>query len=92
MNDSEITNIMNSVWKERVYLETAEYAIVGYIFQPKIGKKSRMLTEILNNNKQFLAIKDCRLERKLKPNTEAEYYDFLQINRSSILLMRPANE
>lgn len=92
MHNDEITDLINSVWKEKVYLETAEFIIIGYIFQPKIGKKNRMITEVLNSNKQFLAIKNCRLERKLETNKEPEYHDFIQINRSTILLMRPAYE
>ena len=92
MKEKEITDIINSVWKEKVYIETAEFIIVGYIFQPKIGKKSRMITEVLNSNKNFIAIKNCRLERKLVTNKEPECHDFIQINRSTILLMRPADE
>ena len=84
--------ITDTVWKEKVYMETSEFKIIGYIFMPKIGKKSRLLTEILNSNKQFIAVKDCSIEHKLIPQKEVEYHDFLQVNISTILLMRPMYE
>ena len=92
MDTKEIANLMDSVWKEKVYIETAEFKIIGYVFMPKIGKRTRLLTEILNSRKQFLAVKDCQLEYKLIPQKEIEYHDFLQINISTILLMRPTYE
>jgi len=92
MEVKEISNLMDSVWKEKVYIETAEFIIIGYVFMPKIGKRNRLLTEILNSNKQFVAVKDCRLEFKLNPQKEVEYHDFLQVNISTILLMRPVYE
>ena len=92
MESSEIENIIDTVWKEKVYIETSEFIIVGYIYMPRIGKRNRLLTEVLNSRKQFIAVKDCRLEFKLAPHREIEYHDFLQINLSTILMMRPANE
>lgn len=92
MQNKEISNLMDSVWKEKVYIETSEFIIVGYIFMPKIGKRTRLLTEVLNSNKQFIAVKDCRLEFKLVPQKDVEYHDFLQVNISTILIMRPLYE
>ncbi len=92
MQNKEISNLMDSVWKEKVYIETAEFIIIGYIFMPKIGKRTRLLTEVLNSNKQFIAVKDCRLEFKLVPQKDVEYHDFLQVNISTILIMRPLYE
>ena len=92
MENREILNLMDSVWKEKVYIETSEYIIIGYVFMPKIGKRTRLLTEVLNSNKQFIAVKDCRLESKLIPQKEVEYHDFLQVNISTILIMRPVYE
>lgn len=92
MQNRDIGNLLDSVWKEKVYIETAEYIIVGYIFMPKIGKRSRLLTEVLNSNKTFIAVKDCRLESKLTPQKEIEYHDFLQVNVATILIMRPMYE
>ena len=92
MDKEEIIDLMESVWKEKVYIETAEYIITGNVYMPQIGKKSRLLTEVLNSRKQFIAVTECRLEFKLAPHREIEYHDFLQINLSTILMMRPANE
>ena len=92
MQKQDINNILDSVWKERVYIETAEYIISGYIFMPKIGKRNRLLSEVLNSNKSFIAVKECRIESKLTPQREVEYHDFIQVNISSILIMRPADE
>ena len=89
MDTKEIATLMDSVWKERVYIETAEFKIIGFVFMPKIGKRSRLLSEILNSRKQFLAVKDCSLEYKLMPQKEVEQHDFLQVNISTILIMRP---
>ncbi len=56
---------------------------------PKIGKKTRLLTEILNTGKSFLAVKNCTLEYKLNPGRGVEEHEFMQVNISSILIMRP---
>jgi len=92
MENKEIMDLTTSAWKEKVYIETAEYIIEGYIFMPKIGKRSRLISETLNTSKNFIAIKDCSLEYKLFPTKQVEKHDFLEINLSSILLMRPLNE
>lgn len=84
--------LSSSVWKEKVYIETAEFIIIGYVFMPKIGKRTRLLTEVLNSNKQFIAVKDCKLEFKLAPQRDVEFHEFLQVNISTILLMRPVYE
>ena len=90
MGAKEKSIITDTVWKEKVYIETAEFKIIGFIFMPKIGNQSRLLTEVLNSNKQFIAVKECKLEYKLIPQKEIEFHDFLQVNISTILLMRPA--
>lgn len=82
----------SGAWSERVYIETAEYVIKGLVYMPKIGKKSRLLTEILNTNKQFLAVTDCYIESKISPHREVEHYEFLELNLATILMMRPLNE
>ena len=89
MSKKESLDLSDTVWKEQVYIETAELKIIGYVYMPRIGKKTRLLTEILNGNKHFIAVKECKLEYKLFPQKEIEYHDFLQVNLSSILLMRP---
>ena len=92
MDTNEISDLMDTVWKEQVYIETAEFKIIGYVYMPRIGKRTRLLTEVLNSNKQFIAVKECRLEYKLIPQKEVEYHDFLQVNISTILIMRPTYE
>ena len=92
MENKEILQLSTSAWKEKVYIETTEHIICGYIFMPKIGKKNRLLTEILNGNKHFLAVKDCTMEFKLIPSKAIESHDFMQVNIASILIMRPLHE
>ena len=91
-NKEENAGFTAAAWREKVYIETAEYTIKGYVFMPKIGKRARMLSEILNTTKQFLAVTDCQVESKLFPQKEIEEHDFMEINLSSILIMRPLNE
>ena len=92
MENKELLELSTTAWREKVYIETTEHIISGYIFMPKIGKKNRLLSEVLNGNKTFLAVKDCRLEYKLHTTKPVEEHDFLQINISSILIMRPIYE
>lgn len=92
MENNEILELATAAWREKVYIETAEYIICGYIFMPKIGKKTRLLSEVLNTGKNFIAVKDCTLESKLHKTRSIETHDFLQINISSILIMRPLYE
>lgn len=89
MENDEILTLTTSAWREKVYIETAEHIICGYVFMPKIGKKNRLLSEILNTGKNFIAVKDCTLEYKLNTNKNIEKHDFLQVNIASILIMRP---
>ncbi len=92
MENSEVIAAETSAWKEKVYIETAEHIICGYVFMPKIGKRNRLLSEVLNMGKNFIAVKDCSLEYKNRLSGAIENHDFLQVNISSILLMRPIYE
>lgn len=92
MNNQEILELTTSAWREKVYIETTEHIIQGYIFMPKIGKKNRLLSEVLNSNKSFLAVKNCTMEYKLIPSKNVEKFDFIQVNITSILIMRPLND
>lgn len=92
MENNEILELTTSAWREKVYIETAEHIICGYVYMPKIGKKSRLLSEILNTGKEFIAVKSCTLEYKLNPSKNVEKHDFMQVNVASILLMRPMYE
>ena len=84
--------IPSEAWSERVYIETKEYIIKGVVYMPKIGKRNRLLTEILNTNKQFLAVTDCEIESKLTPQKPIEHYKFLEVNLSTVLIMRPVEQ
>ena len=92
MENNDFKELTNSAWKERVYIETAEHVITGYVYMPKIGKKQRLLSEILNASRHFIAVKECTLEYKNNPSKPIESHDFMEVNRSSILIMRPLNE
>lgn len=77
-------------WKEKVYIETAEYIIRGYIYMPATGKRERLLSEALNSRKDFIAVKDCTLEhKKFNSRKELEKLDFIQVNISTILILKP---
>ena len=89
MENKEILELTTSAWREKVYIETSEHIIRGYIFMPKIGKRNRLLSEVLNAGKSFIAVKDCTLEYKLLPSKNIERHEFMQVNISTILLMRP---
>lgn len=89
MDNNEILELTTSAWREKVYIETSEHIIRGYVFMPKIGKKNRLLSEILNTGKNFIAVKNCSLEYKLNTSRNIEEHEFLQVNISSILIMRP---
>ena len=92
MKNKEIIDLSTSAWREKVYIETAEHVICGYIFMPKIGKKSRLLSEVLNTTKNFIAVKDCTLEYKHTHGRPIEKHEFIEVNLTSILIMRPDNE
>lgn len=92
MDNKDILGFTEAAWKEKVYIETSEHIICGYVFMPKIGKKTRLLSEILNTGKTFLAVKDCSLEYKLLPQRNIEKHDFMQVNVSSIIIMRPLSD
>lgn len=90
--ENQENKIPNEAWSERVYIETKEYVIKGIVYMPKIGKRNRLLTEILNTNKQFLAVTDCEIESKLAPHRPLEKYKFLEVNLSTVLIMRPVEQ
>ena len=92
MENKEILELTTSAWREKVYIETTEHIICGYIFMPKIGKRNRMLSEVLNGNKNFIAVKNSTIEYKLNPAKNIEKHEFMQVNISSILIMRPLYE
>lgn len=89
-NDKE--SFITGVWSERILVVTQDYEIKGYVFMPRTGKKNRVLSDILNGLKRFVAIKDCEITHRLIPNRRTEYHNFLQLNLNSIILLRPTLE
>ena len=59
---------------------------------PKTGRKNRVLSDILNGTKRFVAIKDCTVKHRLIPTKKTEHHRFLQLNLSSIIILRPLKD
>lgn len=92
-NSIEETNsFITGIWSERVLVITEDYQIKGNVFMPKTGRKNRVLSDILNGAKRFVAIKNCEVVHREFPNRKAETHDFLQLNLNSIILLRPLTE
>ncbi|MCQ2958174.1 MAG: hypothetical protein MJ180_04650 [Candidatus Gastranaerophilales bacterium] len=81
---------ITGVWSERVLVITEDYEIKGYVFMPKTGRRNRILSDILNSTKRFVAIKNCKLKHRNSANRVTEAHDFIQLNLDSIVLIRPA--
>lgn len=90
--DDDRESFISGVWSERVLVVTQDYEIKGYVFMPRTGRKNRVLSDILNGLKRFVAIKDCEIAHRLIPNRRTEYHSFLQLNLNSIILLRPTLE
>lgn len=88
----EIEDFVTGVWSERILVVTQDYEIKGYVFMPRTGKRNRVLSDILNGVKRFVAIKDCEVTHRLIPNRRTEYHSFLQLNLNSIIILRPTLE
>ncbi len=89
MADDKIDSLTSGVWSERVFIVTNDYEIKGDVFMPKVGKKNRLISDILNSTKSFIAVKNCSLEYRLLKDRDIEHYDFLQLNLNSVILIRP---
>jgi len=83
---------ISGFWSEKVFVVTEDYEIKGYVFMPKTGKKNRVLSDILNGKKRFVAIKDAEITNKQHPDRKVEITDFIQINLDSIVLIKPIKE
>lgn len=84
--------LVSGLWSEKVLIVTKDYEIQGYIFMPKIGKQNRIISDILNSSKRFVAVKDCEVVYRNQPNRRSEFHDFVQINIYSIILLRPIRD
>ena len=76
-------------WVEKVVIITDNFEIKGDIYMPKTTKKSRLLSELLNSNRKFIAVKNCVMQTKTSGSMEPEILDFLEVNISSIVLIKP---
>ena len=90
--DDFIKSTISGFWSEKVYVVTEDYEIKGYVFMPKTGKKNRVLSDILNGKKRFVAIKDAEISDRRYPDRAVEVNDFIHINFDSIVLIRPIKE
>lgn len=88
----ESGSFITGIWSEKVLVITKDYQIKGKVFMPKTGRKNRVLSDILNGAKRFVAIKDCEVIHREFPNRKAESHEFLQLNLNSIILLRPLND
>lgn len=82
-------DFITGIWSERILVVTKDYEIKGNVFMPKTGKKNRVLSDILNGGKRFVAIKNCEILHREFPNRKLEHHEFLQLNLHSIILLRP---
>ena len=83
---------VSGFWSEKVFVVTEDYEIKGYVFMPKTGRKNRVLSDILNGQKRFVAIKDAEIKNKRYPDRQVELHDFIQINLDSIILIRTSKD
>ena len=86
-NDAE--SFIKGVWSEQGLVITEDYEIVGKIFLPKINKRNRVLSDLLNGKKRFMAIKNCQIKHRHFPDRTTEEQDFIQLNINSIIMLRP---
>ena len=91
-NLNENNSFITGVWSEKVLVITKDYQITGNVFMPKTGRKNRVLSDILNGTKRFVAIKNCQVIHREFPNRRMETHDFLQLNLNSRILLRPITE
>lgn len=92
MDENQVIQTISGFWSEKVLVITEDYEIKGYVFVPKTGRKNRILSEILNGKKRFIAIKDAEITHRKTENRKIEIQDFIQLNLDSIILLRPASK
>ena len=89
---SSASSFLDGIWSERILVITKDYEIRGSVFMPKTGRKNRILSDILNGGKRFVAIKNCEIIHRDFPNRKVETHDFLQLNLNAIILLRPLKQ
>lgn len=83
---------VSGFWSEKVYVITEDYEIKGYVFMPKTGRKNRILSDILNSERRFVAIKDAEINCRNASANKIDTSKFIQLNLDSIILIRPCLE
>ena len=86
------TDFISGLWSERILAVTEDYEITGRVFMPKTGKRARFLTDILNGERRFVAIKNCKIIHRKLEDRRVEFHEFLQLNVNSIILLRPLED
>ena len=86
--EETLNSSISGFWSEKVYIITEDYEIKGYVFMPKTGRKNRMLSDILNGKRRFVAIKDAEITSRKSAERKIETSDFIQLNLDSIILIR----
>ncbi len=90
LNEASKSSI-SGFWSEKVFIITEDYEIKGYVFMPKTGRKNRVLSDILNGKRRFVAVKDAVITNRHSPERKIETNDFIQLNLDSIILIRPGS-
>lgn len=87
-DDTAVKSSMSGFWEEKVYVLTNDFEIRGSVFMPKTGKKSRILSDILNGEKRFVALKGVEIKCRKNSGAAPEKHDFIQINLDSVIIIR----
>lgn len=90
--EGSVKSTISGFWSEKVYVVTNDFKIKGSVFMPKTGKKNRILSDILNGEKRFVAIKNAEITNNCLPDKKPELHDFIQINLDSIVLIRTCKD
>jgi len=83
---------VSGFWSEKVFVITEDYEIKGFVFMPKTGRKNRILSDILNGERRFVAIKDAEINCRKSSDKKVDTSKFIQLNLDSIILIRPCLE
>lgn len=84
--------LVQGVWSETILVVTEDYEVEGQVFLPKTGRKNRILSDILNGRKRFIAVKDSTITHRKTPSRKTETQDFIQLNIDSIIMLRPLSK
>ncbi len=79
-------------WSEKIFVITDNYEIKRYVFMPKTAGKNRGLSNILNSDKRFIAIKDLEIRTRGGSEKKAEHCSFIRLNLDSTTLIRSCRE